>query len=315
MHVGTLPHDRSHLLIRSEDSKDPTSLFQNSILRWLNAHLCDDQASDEEAGGVVDSIAFCKGTGVVCGKIPIDILVKQFFPSCNIDWFVYDGDVISPGDRVLRLRGPSSSVLSCERVLLNILGRLSGIATMTSEWVREAAGLGIACTRKTSWGLLDKWAVHVGGGLTHRLSRRDALMIKENDMRLSSTNIDPEDSIASAISSIDLEADAMFVVIEVQDSSQAIIAARAWSESQKTRKGTEPIVILLDNMGPTACGSTDEELKSLGLREWCILEGSGGIKREDLPTWARVAGVEVISSSEVNMNSGTLDFSMLIGGI
>ena len=111
MHVGTLPHDRSHLLIRSEDSKDPTSLFQNSILRWLNAHLCDDQASDEGAGGVVDSIAFCKGTGVVCGKIPIDILVKQFFPSCNIDWFVYDGDFISPGDRVLRLRGPSSSCL------------------------------------------------------------------------------------------------------------------------------------------------------------------------------------------------------------
>ena len=57
MHVGTLPHDRSHLLIRSEDSKDPTSLFQNSILRWLNAHLCDDQASDEEAGGAAGLLA------------------------------------------------------------------------------------------------------------------------------------------------------------------------------------------------------------------------------------------------------------------
>jgi len=107
----------------------------------------------------------------------------------------------------------------------------------------------------------------------------------------------------------------MFTVIEVQDSSQAIIAARAWSESQKRRNGAEPIVILLDNMGPSECKGADEKLESLGLREWCILEGSGGVKREDLPTWARFSGVDVVSSSEVNMNSGTLDFSMLIGGV
>ena len=74
-------------------------------------------------------------------------------------------------------------------------------------------------------------------------------------------------------------------------------------------------MILLDNMGPSECKSADEKLESLGLREWCILEGSGGVKREDLPTWARFSGVDVVSSSEVNMNSGTLDFSMLIGGV
>jgi len=68
-------------------------------------------------------------------------------------------------------------------------------------------------------------------------------------------------------------------------------------------------------MGPSVCGSTGESLKSLGLREWCILEGSGGIKREDLPSWKAVSGVDVVSSSEVNMNSGTFDFSMLIGGV
>ena len=314
-HVGSLPHDRSHLLVHTGDSGGPTVLFRESIGRWLDAHLSDDQASDEGIGGVVDSVAFSKEKGIVCGKIPIDILVGDFFPSCSIDWFVNDGDAISSGDMVLTLRGPSASVLSCERVLLNILGRLSGIATLTSEWVREAAGVGVACTRKTSWGLLDKWAVHVGGGLTHRLSRGDALMIKENDMAARNPDIDPLESIPSAISAIELEADAMFTVIEVQDSGQAIIAARAWSESQKRRNGAEPIVILLDNMGPSECKSADEKLESLGLREWCILEGSGGVKREDLPTWARFSGVDVVSSSEVNMNSGTLDFSMLIGGV
>jgi len=277
--------------------------------------LSDDLASDEGSGDIVESMAYSKAGGVVCGKVPIDVLIEDFFPSCNINWFVEDGDRISIGDKILSLSGPSASVLSCERVLLNILGRLSGIATLTSEWVREADGIGVACTRKTSWGLLDKWAVHIGGGLTHRLSRSDALMIKENDLGVSSPESEPENSIPTAISSINLEANAKFTVIEVQDASQAILAARAWSQSQKTRNGSEPIVILLDNMGPSACGSTGESLKSLGLREWCILEGSGGVKREDLPSWKAVSGVDVVSSSEVNMNSGTFDFSMLIGGV
>ena len=315
MDVGTLPHDRSHMLVHPEQSGAPTELFRESVTRWLSAHLSDDLASDEGFGGVVDSTAFCKGEGVVCGKIPIDILVGDFFPSCNIKGFVGDGDRVSPGDRILCLTGPSASVLSCERVLLNILGRMSGIATHTSEWVKEADGVGIACTRKTSWGLMDKWAVHVGGGLTHRLSRSDALMIKENDLRAISPNSEPKDAIPSAIFSIDLDANAIFTVIEVQDSNQAILAAKAWSESQKKRGGTEPIVILLDNMGPSACGRTDGELNSLGLRDWCILEGSGGVKRGDLASWASISGVDVLSSSEVNMNSGTLDFSMLIGGV
>lgn len=313
--MGRLPHDRSHLLIRPGGSEAPTELFRKSITRWLIAHLSDDLASDEGSGDIVESMAYSKAGGVVCGKVPIDVLIEDFFPSCNINWFVEDGDRISIGDKILSLSGPSASVLSCERVLLNILGRLSGIATLTSEWVREADGIGVACTRKTSWGLLDKWAVHIGGGLTHRLSRSDALMIKENDLGVSSPESEPENSIPTAISSINLEANAKFTVIEVQDASQAILAARAWSQSQKTRNGSEPIVILLDNMGPSACGSTGESLKSLGLREWCILEGSGGVKREDLPSWKAVSGVDVVSSSEVNMNSGTFDFSMLIGGV
>ena len=314
-HVGNLPHDRSQLLFRQGESGGPTELFRDSVTRWLTAHMSDDLAFDQGSGEVVDSFVFSKGEGLVCGMVPVDILIGDFFPSCSINWFVGEGGLVSSGDRVLCLKGPTDSVLSCERVLLNILGRMSGIATLTSEWVKEAEGIGIACTRKTSWGLMDKWAVHVGGGLTHRLSRGDALMIKENDLCASAPNSEPEDSIPSAIFSIDLDVNAKFTVIEVQDTGQAILAAEAWSESQKKRDGSEPIVILLDNMGPTACGLADEELRTLGLREWCILEGSGGVKRKDLATWASISGVDVISSSEVNMNSGTLDFSMLIGGV
>ena len=76
---------------------------------------------------------------------------------------------------------------------------------------------------------MDKWAVHVGGGLTHRLSRTDALMIKENDLSGIGSKYDVVSAISSAISSIDFEKSAGFVVIEVQDSAQAISAAESWS--------------------------------------------------------------------------------------
>ena len=86
--MGSLPHDRSHLLIQPGGSEAPTELFRKSITRWLIAHLSDDLASDEGSGGVVESMAYSKGEGVVCGKVPIDVLIEDFFPSCKINWFV-----------------------------------------------------------------------------------------------------------------------------------------------------------------------------------------------------------------------------------
>ncbi len=314
-YVGRLPHDRAHRLCEPGIPKIPTKLFQESIARWLNAHISDDMASDEGTGEVVEAVAYSKRDGVVCGKFPIDELIRDYFPSCKVSWFVEEGERVSEGNGILSLTGPSASVLSCERVLLNILGRMSGIATLTSEWVSTAEGIRIACTRKTAWGLMDKWAVHVGGGLTHRLSREDALMIKENDLAIIEPNGDSQSCIPSVIASIDFDSNAKFTVLEVQDSAQAISAVTAWSEIQKIRNGIERIVILLDNMGPMECGKADEELRKIGLREWCILEGSGGVRRVDLQTWVDISGVDVISSSEVNMGSQQLDISMLIGDV
>ena len=277
--------------------------------------LEDDLAEDNGFGENVVGKVFSRNRGVIAGRYAVERMIGKEFRSCSVSWHIGEGQMVGSGDQILSIEGPSEAVLKCERVLLNIVSRMSGIATETAEWLIASGGFPVACTRKTEWGLLDKWAVHVGGGLTHRLSRGDALMIKENDLGVISTDSGSGDSIPTAISSIDLEANAEFTVIEVQGPDEAIIAARTWSESQIARNGTEPIVILLDNMGPFACGSTEEVLKSLSLREWCILEGSGGIKREDLPSWAESSGVDVLSSSEVNMNSGTLDFSMLIEGI
>ena len=144
--------------------------------------LSDDSATDGKMGSIVEAVVISKSAGVFCGRIPVDLLFAEWFPSCELTWNVEEGGDIKVGSQILSISGPSDSVLSCERVVLNILGRLSGITTRTSEWVSESGDVSIACTRKTAWGLMDKWAVHMGGGLTHRLSRTDALMIKENDL-------------------------------------------------------------------------------------------------------------------------------------
>ena len=312
--MDRLPHDRSHLLYDAKEVLHPTKLFQDSIRRWLVAHLSDDSATDVNTGIIVEAVVISKSAGVFCGRFPVDLLITEWFPSCDLTWNVEEGRDIEVGSQILSISGPSDSVLSCERVMLNILGRLSGITTRTSEWVKGSGDVSVACTRKTAWGMMDKWAVHVGGGLTHRLSRTDALMIKENDLSVIGSGDDVKSAISSAISSIDFEKSAGFVVIEVQDAAQAITAAESWSENQKIRGREEKIVILLDNMGPDECRAAELLLRESGLRDWCILEGSGGVTLDGLHTWIEGSMVDVISSSSINMGVPPLDLSMLIGG-
>ena len=140
--------------------------------------------ADEHGGGesseenIVGEIR-AKANGIIAGTSVVDRLVVRHFPDCTVTWNVTEGEGVQSGEQVLNISGPAVQILQCERIMLNILGRMSGIATNTAAWVSQAGDIGVACTRKTDWGLLDKWSVHVGGGLTHRLSRADALMIKE----------------------------------------------------------------------------------------------------------------------------------------
>jgi len=313
--VKSLPHDRSFLLCRGEKGGVPTDLFIESIDRWMGALVMDDRVSETGTGGSVESVAYAKEAGTVAGVLAIERLVDSYFPSCVLELKIREGYEVSVGEQILSINGPSSSVLSCERILLNVLGRMSGIATETADWVVNSGGIGIACTRKSSWGLLDKWAVHVGGGLTHRLSKKDAPMIKENDLAVITKETgETESSIRFALDSVDKK-NASFTILEVTARSQAVYAARAWSEIQSDRKKSEPLVILLDNMGDEECGKTDSALRECDLRHWCILEGSGGIKRGSLDSWVSNSRVDVISTSEINLSARPLDISMMIGGL
>ena len=275
--------------------------------------------ADEHGGGesseenILGEIR-AKANGIIAGTSVADRLVAQYFPDCTVTWNVTEGEGVQSGEQVLKISGPAVQVLRCERIMLNILGRMSGIATNTASWVSQAGNIGVACTRKTDWGLLDKWAVHVGGGLTHRLSRADALMIKEHDLAALAPGIDEEDvAVATAVSLIDMDSDAEFTVIEVRDSSQAVAAVKAWDSLQIERSGCEKIVLLLDNMGPIGCAEVHRILMQENLRAWCILEGSGGVVLEELGQWTE-SGVDLVSTSALNRGVSPLDLSMKVVG-
>ena len=275
--------------------------------------------ADEHGGGesseenILGEIR-AKANGIIAGTSVADRLVVQYFPDCTVTWNVTEGEGVQSGEQVLKISGPAVQVLRCERIMLNILGRMSGIATNTASWVSQAGNIGVACTRKTDWGLLDKWAVHVGGGLTHRLSRADALMIKENDLAALAPGIDEEDvAVATAVSLIDMDSDAEFTVIEVRDSIQAVAAVKAWDLLQIERSGCEKIVLLLDNMGPSGCAEVHRILMQENLRAWCILEGSGGVFLEELGQWTE-SGVDLVSTSALNRGVFPLDLSMKVVG-
>ncbi len=307
----TLPHDRSGLLI---DDGVPSEIFSQSMDRWIETMLADDVSEEGGTNNFVRGKLIAKEKGVICGQIVVNRMLDKHAPNCSYDWKVSEGELVKEREHILQISGASSEILKVERVMLNLLGRLSGISTTTSEWVSDSNDLQLACTRKTEWGILDKWAVHIGGGLTHRLFRSDALMLKENDFASAiESGEDQNDSIKKLISEIDLEKNSKFTVVEVQNINEAILAAQTWSEKQRENSTTDSVVLLLDNMGPMNARVVVTELEKLDLRKWCILEGSGGITKDSISEWSS-SGVDLISTSAMNRGVKPLDISLIIEG-
>ena len=307
----SLPHDRSRLLV---DDGFPSEIFSHSIDRWIETMLADDVSEEGGSNNLVRAKLIAKEKGVICGQFVINRLLDKHAPNCSYDWKISEGELVKEKEQILQISGSSSEILKIERVMLNLLGRLSGISTTTSEWVSNSNDIQLACTRKTEWGILDKWAVHVGGGLTHRLFRSDALMLKENDFASAiESGENQNDAIKKLISEINLEKNSKFTVIEVQNINEAILAAETWSEKQRENYTTDSVVLLLDNMGPINAGIVVVELEKLDLRKWCILEGSGGITKDNISEWSS-SGVDLISTSAMNRGVKPLDISLIIEG-
>ena len=274
--------------------------------------VADEHGGGDAPEGLVEARISTKDSGILCGRPVAERLLSRHFSECSSEWGVSEGDTVEKGQTVLGLHGPADGMLRLERILLNLLGRLSGISSNTAHWAKSAGSMRVAATRKTEWGLLDKWGIHIGGGLTHRLDRGDALMLKENDLAVMMGEGEGEiGAMSRMVSSVDMEQHAGFTVVEVRNVEQAVTAATAWVASQSARGGDERVVLLLDNMGSEGSSDVVRALSENGLRDHCVLEGSGGVGLDSLGDWA-ASGVDLISSSALNRGVAPLDLSMLI---
>jgi nicotinate-nucleotide pyrophosphorylase (carboxylating) len=263
-------------------------LTVSDVDRWLAEDVGD---GDLTSVSVVDEDATCLGRflakepGVVCG---LEVAAEVFDRlGAELQPLASDGDRVEPGP-VAEVAGPARTVLTGERLALNLIGRLSGIATLTRRYVDAVAGTGavILDTRKTTPGLraLEKHAVACGGGQNHRLGLYDGILIKDNHLRLAGSL--PEAVIRAKQTGVPVE-----VECDTLDQVREALAAG-------------PDSILLDNM------AVDELREAVRLAGGQVrLEASGGVTLETVRAIAET-GVDFISVGALTHSAPALDVSM-----
>ena len=231
------------------------------------------------------------GPGIVSG---IEV-VKRLLNMVNVDYqtFFSDGSKIELGDVVFSLKGKSHSILKVERLLLNILCHLSGVATLTAEIVALAKSVNphveILATRKTIPGFreFEKEAVVHGGGRTHRIRLDDGILIKDNHLKLNK-------SISKAVMNSKQKYPDLMIEVEADTPEQALEAAKCNADR-----------VMLDNFTPKIVKSTVPKIKSISDIE---IEISGGVNMENIVDYAPYA--DFISLSSLTMASPPVDFSL-----
>lgn len=244
--------------------------------------------------------------GEVIAKAPlvlagIDLFVEVFKlldRTTEADIRLCDGEELSPGQVPARVTASARALLTGERVALNLLQRLSGVATITQRFVRAVAGTGaqILDTRKTTPGLraLEKYAVRVGGGRNHRNDLAEAVLIKENHIRLAG-------SVPAALEAAQTaKGRAKWIEIEVTNLDE-LHAALAYS----------PDIVLLDNMSPLLVRQAVEHVRMRDPARKIRIEASGGITLGNVRDFA-VAGVDWISVGALTHSAPAVDLSFEI---
>ena len=243
-----------------------------------------------------NAVIIAKEAGIICGLSEAERLYTHF--GVQVTGTCPDGAPVLQGDVVLMLEGDASSILLLERTTLNIIGRMSGIATRTKSFVNRIRTTGshcrVAATRKTSPGMriLDKKAVRIGGGDPHRNSLSDGILIKDNHLVLVPLTL--------AIASVRERSLYVKIEVETEDTESAVMAAEAGAD-----------IIMLDNMTPEMVVCTLRELNSKNLRVNRIIEVSGTITEETIGSYA-VPGVDVISIGALTHSVRNFDISLEI---
>jgi nicotinate-nucleotide pyrophosphorylase (carboxylating) len=230
-----------------------------------------------------------RAAGVLAGTAAATEVYDYLDPGVSVDWDVADGDDVAAGTVIGTVRGPLRSILTGERSALNFLGHLSGIATLTRAYVTAAGGhrTAIRDTRKTTPGLraLEKAAVRAGGGVNHRGSLSDAVLVKDNHLRWC--------SIADAVAKARRRWPSVTVEVECDTLDQVAEAKAAGAD-----------LVLLDNMSP------EEVAEAVGILGGSSpVEVSGRVTLETVADYA-AAGADLISVGALTHSAPVLDIAL-----
>ena len=243
------------------------------------------------------AIILAKANGVIAGTEVAGKVFHKVDPELQVNILIADGTVIKPGDIIATISGKAINILKAERVALNFLQHLSGIASETAHYVEAVKKLPVRITdtRKTTPGLrtLQKYAVWVGGGKNHRMHLGDGFLIKDNHIvALRKQGLSLKEIIAKARQKA---SNNMTVEIEVKDIDEAIKAAEAGAD-----------IIMLDNMN---LDNMRKSIQAIGGR--AIVEASGGITLDTIKSVAET-GVNLISIGALTHSVKALDISLEI---
>ncbi len=279
----------------------PGKILEEKLLRMLSEDLGLGDVTTaaiipEEV--TVEAVLIAKDSGVVAGIEETSHLADAL--GLEIETYVSDGAEVKKGETLLKLCGDARTILATERTILNLLSRMSGIATKTRRIVtqlkRTNSTVRLAGTRKSAPGLLffDKKAIAAGGGDPHRLHLDDMILIKDNHVVLAG-------GVAKAVEKAKVAGSfAKKVEVEVTKTMDAIAAAKAGAD-----------IVMLDNFGPKEARRTVIALEKEGLRDKVILEASGGITEDNLLDYSST-GIDILSLGELTHSVKAFDVSLEI---
>ena len=294
---------------RSRELTTKNNIYRNFVRKMLLTLLkFDIGKSDLTTNSLIAkkkeicSIVIAKEDGILAGLEEFAMINEGL----DIQQLKKDGDKIVKGDILLEIHGNAIKILERERISLNLLQRMSGIATLTNALVDILGeNVKLAATRKTLWGPLDKKAVSIGKGLTHRLNLHDGILIKDNHLKILQMNFEKAIRFAKK--------NHYYVEIEVENKKEALSVAR-FLKSLQDNDGLNQknsFAIMLDNIKPNEIKTIIKELKYQHLYEHLLLEASGNIKPTNLAKYGD-SGVDLISMGYITNSAKILNMSQEI---
>lgn len=247
-----------------------------------------------DEGKEVNAYIVSKDEGILAGINIIRDLFEEY--GIAVTFWLKDGSEISKNDLLISLKGDARTILLLERTALNLLMRMSGVASASRKYVNlvKDYDVRVAGTRKTSpaIGKFDKYALAVGGADTHRLGLDDMVLIKDNHIAACGT---PLEALLKAKGNVSFSKK---IEIEVETLDDAV---------ECVRNGAD--IVMLDNMSPSEVSAVLDELEKLDIRQNSLIEVSGGITEDTILDYVAL-GVDIISIGALTHSSRSLNFSL-----